>query len=107
MIVAARRDAVVPSLTVGLGGVWTESFADVACIPLPASAERVRAAIEGLRAYSVLAGSRGGSAYDIEGLCLAASRVGELLVAEGLSLIEVNPLIVGRTGCVAVDAVVA
>ncbi len=105
-IVAARREGVVPTLTVGLGGVWTEALADVACIPLPASAERVRAAIEGLRAYAVLVGSRGGAAYDIDGLCVAASRVGELLVAEGLSLIEVNPLIVGRTGCVAVDAVI-
>ena len=107
MIVAARREGVVPTLTVGLGGIWTEAFADVACVPLPATPGRVRSAIEGLRAYAVLAGGRGRAAYDMDGLCLAASRIGDLLLSEGLSLIEVNPLIVGHADCVAVDAVMA
>jgi len=106
MIVAARRDGVVPTLTVGLGGVWTEAFADVACVPLPASPARVRSALEGLRAWALLAGARGGAAYDVEGLCRAAGRIGDLLLAEGLTLVEVNPLIVNESGCVAVDAVV-
>ena len=35
LVVAARRDAVVPALVVGLGGVWTELLGDVAVIPLP------------------------------------------------------------------------
>ena len=106
MIVAARRDGVVPTMTVGLGGLWTEAFADVACVPLPAPPGRVRSAIEGLRAHALLVGARGTSAYDIDDLCLVASRIGDLLLSEGLSLIEVNPLIVGHEGCVAVDAVV-
>ena len=105
VIVAARRDGVIPTLAVGLGGVWTEALADVACVPLPASPRRVRSAIEGLRAYALLAGERGGAAYDMDGLCIAASRIGDLLVSAGLSLIEVNPLIVGHADCVAVDAV--
>lgn len=107
MIVAARREGVVPTLTVGLGGIWTEAFADVACVPLPATPDRVRRAIEGLRGHALLAGARGGVAYDVDALCLAASRIGDLLLAEGLSLIEVNPLIVGHEDCVAVDAVMA
>ena len=36
LIVAARRDAVVPALVVGLGGIWTELLGDVAIVPLPA-----------------------------------------------------------------------
>lgn len=107
MIVAARHEGVVPTLTIGSGGVWTEAFADAACIPLPASAERVRSAVTHLRVSSLLTGARGGVAYDVDALCEAASRIGDLLLSEGLSLIEVNPLIVGRAGCVAVDAVVA
>ena len=107
VIVAARRDGVIPTLTVGLGGVWTEALADVACVPLPATPGRVRSAIEGLRAHSLLVGERGGAAYDLDGLCGAASRIGDLLLSEGLSLIEVNPLIVGHADCVAVDAVMA
>ena len=106
VIVAARRDGVVPTLTVGLGGIWAEALADVACVPLPASPDRVRAALEGLQAYALLAGARGGAPYDMQGACEAASRIAGLLLSEGLSLVEVNPLIVGRTGCVAVDAVI-
>ena len=106
VIVAARREGVIPTLTIGLGGVWTEAFADVACIPLPASVERVRMALQGLQAWPLLAGARGGAAYDVEALCLSATRIGAALLSECLSLIEVNPLIVGERGCVAVDAVI-
>jgi hypothetical protein len=91
---------------VGLGGVWAEALADVVCIPLPASPERVREALATLRAYPVLAGGRGGAAYDVDALCDAASRIAGALLAEGLSLIEVNPLIVSASDCIAVDAVV-
>jgi acetyl-CoA synthetase len=105
VIVAARREGVVPTLTIGLGGLWTEALSDVACIPLPASPDRVRRALEGLRARAVLAGARGGATYDMEGLCLTASRVGQLLLDEGLTLIEINPVIVGRAGAVVADAV--
>jgi acyl-CoA synthetase (NDP forming) len=107
VLVAARREGVVPTLVLGLGGVWAEALADVVCIPLPASPERVREALATLRAYPVLAGGRGGAAYAVDALCDAASRIGDGLLAEGLSLIEVNPLIVTASGCVAVDTVVS
>lgn len=106
VLVAARRDGVVPTLSVGLGGIWAEVLADVVCVPLPASPDRVRSALGMLRAFPALKGARGAAAYDIDALCVAASRVGDALLAEGLSLIEVNPLIVSTMGCVAVDAVV-
>ncbi len=37
VVVAARADAVVPCLVVGLGGIWTEALDDVAVVPLPAT----------------------------------------------------------------------
>ena len=49
LLVAARADAVVPALVVGLGGIWAEALDDVAIVPLPADAERVEAAIRSLR----------------------------------------------------------
>jgi acetyl-CoA synthetase len=107
VIVAARRDGVVPTLTIGLGGIWAEALADVAVMALPASPERVRQAVLSLQAHFVIAGSRGNQTYDIEALCVTASRIGDVLLAEGLSLIEVNPVIVSESGCVAVDAVIA
>ena len=42
LLIAARSDGVVPSLVVGLGGIWTEALGDVAVVPLPAEAERVK-----------------------------------------------------------------
>ena len=49
LLISARRDAVVPVLVVGLGGVWVEIASDVAVIPLPVTAQRVGAALRQLR----------------------------------------------------------
>ena len=49
LLVAARADAVVPALVVGLGGIWAEALDDVAIVPLPADAERVEKAVLSLR----------------------------------------------------------
>ena len=62
---AARRDAVVPALVVGLGGVWTEIHDDVAVVPLPATPERVEAALRSLRGAGILTGARGGTPLDL------------------------------------------
>ena len=45
LIVAARRDGVVPALVIGLGGIWAEALDDVAIVPLPAGTERVEEAL--------------------------------------------------------------
>ncbi len=106
LIVSARADAVVPALVVGLGGVWTEALADVAVIPLPASPERVERALRDLRGASLLTGGRGRPALDVGAAARLAAAVGELLLSEGLALIELNPVIVGVAGAIAVDALV-
>lgn len=105
LLIAATSDAVVPALVVGLGGIWTEAFADVAIVPLPASPERVEAALRGLRGAALLTGGRGSTPVDLTAVARAASRAGELLLDERLELLELNPLIAGPDGCVAVDAV--
>jgi acetate---CoA ligase (ADP-forming) len=106
LLVAARRGAVVPALVVGLGGTWTEIHDDVAIVPLPASPERVERALRSLRGAPLLTGGRGGAPLDIPAVAALASSVGELLMERGLSLIELNPVIVYERGAVAVDAVV-
>ena len=57
LIVAARADAVVPALVVGLGGAWAEALDDVAIVPLPAEPERVEAALRSLRGAALLSGA--------------------------------------------------
>jgi acetate---CoA ligase (ADP-forming) len=94
-----------PSLA--LGGVWTEVLDDAAIVPLPATPERVEAAIRGLRGASLLTGGRGGAPFDVEAAARLAAAAGEALVANRLELLELNPVIVHERGVMAVDAVAA
>jgi acetate---CoA ligase (ADP-forming) len=107
LIVAARADAVVPALVVGAGGIWTEALGDAAVVPLPAAPERVEAAIRGLRAAALFSGGRGRPALDVPAAARLAAAAGDLLLAHGLELIELNPVLVHEQGALAVDAVAA
>jgi acyl-CoA synthetase (NDP forming) len=107
LLVAARADAVVPALVLGLGGLWTEALDDVAIVPLPADPERVERALRSLRGATVLAGGRGRPALDAAAAARLAARTGELLLERGLTLIELNPVLVHERGAVAVDALAA
>jgi acetate---CoA ligase (ADP-forming) len=107
LLVAARADAVVPALVVGLGGVWTEALDDVAIVPLPAGPERVARALRSLRGSAVLTGARGRPPLDVAAAARLAARTGELLLEHGLTLIELNPVLVYERGALAVDAVAA
>lgn len=104
LLVAASRDGVVPALVVGLGGIWTEALADIAVIPLPAPPERVERALRSLRGAALLTGGRGAEPVDLAAVARAASATGDLLLAENLELLEINPLIARPDGCTAVDA---
>ena len=107
LIVAARVDAVVPALVVGLGGVWTEALDDVAIVPLPASPDRVERALRGLRGAPLLTGGRGRPPCDVAAAARLASRTGELVLEHGLAVLELNPVLVYERGAIAVDALAA
>jgi acyl-CoA synthetase (NDP forming) len=100
LLVSARRDAVVPVLTVGLGGAWTEVVRDAAVVPLPADAERVERALRSLRAAPLL------DEVDARAAAELAARVGTLLLERDLELVELNPVLVNARGAIAVDALV-
>jgi acetate---CoA ligase (ADP-forming) len=105
LIVGARADAVVPALVIGLGGVWTEMLDDVAIVPLPADAPRIEHALRGLRGAPLLTGGLGTPPVDLTAVARMAQRVGEVLLDESLELLELNPVLAGPSGVVAVDAV--
>ena len=105
MLVAARRDAVVPVLVVGLGGIWVEALGDAAIIPLPADVERIEAGLRSLKGAALLTGGRGEAGVDLSALAELAARVGEVLIQEDLELIELNPVFARHDGATAVDAV--
>jgi acetyl-CoA synthetase len=105
LIFAVRRDGVVPALLAGTGGIWAEALDDVALVPLPASPVRVERALRRLRSAPLLTGARGGPAVDLAAAAEFGSRLGELALAHGLDLLEVNPALASPAGCVALDAV--
>ena len=111
LIVTARSDAVVPSLTIGLGGIWAEQLADSVVIPLPASTGQIRSALPRLKAWDVLLGKRGTRVTDLDALATLATRVGNQLLehrdpsGRPFDLIELNPVLASPDGAVALDAV--
>ena len=106
LIVAARRDAVVPALVIGMGGVWAELLDDAAVVPLPATPARVAAAIRSLRGAPLLCGGRGRTPLAVDAAAELAAAAGDVLLAEGLELLELNPVLVSPHGALALDAVV-
>jgi acyl-CoA synthetase (NDP forming) len=104
LLVAARRGGLVPVLVLGLGGALAELLDDVAVVPLPATPERVERALRTLRGAPLLTGARGRPAVDVTAAARLAAGAGDLLLAAGLDLLELNPVIVHERGAVAVDA---
>jgi acetate---CoA ligase (ADP-forming) len=91
IFVAVRTDAVVPVLVVGRGGVDVEALDDVAIVPLPADEERIERALATLK-LPVPPG--------------AASIAAQIAAAaDGLALLECNPVLIHSDGAVVVDAI--
>ncbi|MGZ4197517.1 MAG: acetate--CoA ligase family protein [Solirubrobacteraceae bacterium] len=104
LLIAARTDAVVPALILGLGGIWTELLDDVAIVPLPATAARIERALRSLRGAPLLLGGRGRLPVDLAGACELACAVGALLAERSLALVELNPVFVSAEGAIVADA---
>ena len=97
-----------PLITVGAGGIFVELLADVSTRLAPMTPTSAREAVESLRLHRILAGLRGDPGYDIDALVDALTRFSEMVadLADVLTEVDVNPLIVGRTGAIAADALV-
>ncbi|RJL26636.1 acetate--CoA ligase family protein [Bailinhaonella thermotolerans] len=104
VIIGVIRDpAFGPVLLTGLGGVWTEAMADTAVRLCPVTREDAKAMLGSLRGSALLRGHRGRPAADVDALLdlmVAVSRLDLDHAAE----FELNPVICGPGGVVAVDA---
>ena len=89
LLVAVRKDALVHALVIGLGGVHVEALDRVAIVPLPAGEPRIARALGPL-------GMPAAAAPAVAAIARAA---------DGLALLECNPVIVHPDGAVVVDAV--
>ena len=107
LIVGMARDpALGPLIVTGPGGVLAEFFPERTVALPPLTMAAAASAVSRLRFAEVLAGVRGGQPCDTAALAAAIAAfsvlVGEL--GDWLEAFDVNPLICGPTGVLAVDA---
>lgn len=105
VLVAVRRDPPIGWLvTLGFGGITTELWTDVAHLLVPVDAEQVRDKLSSLRSYPLLSRFRGRPPADVDSLVALVVGLANAVVGTGVVEVELNPVLVGRHGAVAVDA---
>ncbi len=108
LIVGLARDPQVgPVVLVGLGGTLAEALDDVVVGLAPLDREEALAMLARLRGARLLDGVRGALAVDraaVAEVVAAVSRLG--FERPDIAAIDLNPLIAGPSGAVAVDALV-
>jgi acyl-CoA synthetase (NDP forming) len=106
LIVGARRDPRFgPVAAVGIGGLFTEVFADVAVGLAPIDQAEAERMLGSLRGAALLRGVRGRPACDVAAAARAAVALSRVAAARpDIAEIEINPLLVTPAGAVALDA---
>jgi hypothetical protein len=99
-----------PVIMVGDGGKFVEVFNDLQLLMPPFTLEEARQAVLRLRIAPLFNGVRGDAPLDLDALCAAIVRLGEVVSACGdeVASIDLNPVVVGAVGegVVIVDALV-
>ncbi len=109
LILGAKRDPQFgPMVLVGTGGVQAELFRDVALDLAPVTPERAEAMLRSLKGFPLLDGFRGAERADLGAIAAAVAAFSSLVAAAGerIAEAEINPLIAGPWGCLAVDGLV-
>jgi acetate---CoA ligase (ADP-forming) len=101
----ARDPELGPLIVVGAGGVLVELLADRAVALPPVDEDTARQMIAELRVSKLLAGARGAPPADLEAITRVIMGVSALADDLGgrLAALDVNPLICGPHGAIAVD----
>jgi acyl-CoA synthetase (NDP forming) len=111
IMIGAHRDPVFgPVVAIGDGGKYVEIFRDTTLLLPPFSKDDAKEALSRLRIAPLFAGVRGEPPMDVDALCDAVVRIGELMLDPAAKVVslDLNPVLLDSTGkgCVVVDAVV-
>ena len=106
LIVGARQDARFgPIALVGLGGIYAETFEDVAIGLAPLDPQEAERLLRSLRGAALLGPVRGRPALDVAAAGRAAAALSSLAAARpDIAEIEINPLLATPDGALALDA---
>jgi acetyltransferase len=93
-----------PVVVVGFGGIYVEVLEDTAMRLPPLDREEALAMLGELRMAPALRGARGRAAADLEAVADVIRRFAQLAAeVPGLADLEINPLLVGPKGALALD----
>lgn len=109
MILGVKRDPQFgPVVILGFGGVLAETIQDVQFALPPFDAAHARRCVERMKFRPLLDGTRGAPPANIERFCDLAERFSVMVhaLADVLSEVDVNPVIVSDADALAVDAFV-
>jgi acyl-CoA synthetase (NDP forming) len=109
LIIGVKRDPQFGlALVIGAGGILVEMVQDSAMLLLPTDRTAIERAVDSLKIAKLLKGYRGRPAGDLRAVANAVAAVAAFAEAHRGNLLEldVNPLMVEKTGAVAVDALV-
>ena len=107
IVLGMKRDPVFgPLVMVGLGGVLIEVLGDVACELAPVSAPTAQQMLQRLKAFKLLEGYRGQPGVNLPELAKLIAAFSCLCVElqDEIEEIDINPLLYGPEGFMAVDA---
>ncbi|WP_404863495.1 acetate--CoA ligase family protein [Georhizobium sp. MAB10] len=98
-----------PMIMVGLGGIFVEILKDVSFRICPIDRSEAQAMLRELKGYAILEGTRGEAPIDEGALLDAMLAVGGghglfTVLADEISELDLNPILVSQSGAVAVDA---
>jgi len=97
-----------PMVMIGAGGVLVELLDDRAFALAPFGIDHAHRLLDRLKIKRLLDGMRGAPPADLESLALAISRFSVMAAALGdvIAEMDINPIIAGPHGAIAVDALV-
>jgi acyl-CoA synthetase (NDP forming) len=105
VIVGLKKDAQFGhALMFGLGGIFVEVYKDVSFRVTPVDKKEALEMISEIKGYPILKGIRGRKPADVDAVADVLVSVSELAHKENIVELDINPLIVGEKGAVAVDA---
>mgnify|MGYP001170109623 CR=1 FL=1 len=109
LIVGVKRDPLFGMvLVIGAGGIFVELLKDAVPLLLPVRRADVEAALRGLKIFPLLDGFRGRPAARLDPVIDAVMAIAAYAARhlDTLAELDVNPLMVGENGAIAVDALI-
>jgi acyl-CoA synthetase (NDP forming) len=105
LLVGGLRDREFgPVVMAGLGGVLVEAWQDVQMAVAPVGEAEAVALLRSLRGAAIFSGLRGSPPVDLGPVADVIVRISDLMVGNpGIVELDLNPVLAGATGCVAVD----